>query len=64
MKLTHELLMKYRTPKGAWRKVQIEALGLTWPPRHGWAKEVVGKELTEEQWQQFTGQNPRQGVLF
>lgn len=64
MKLTHDLLMQYRTPKGLWRKVQLHALGLAWPPPHGWIKQVVGMELTERQFQQFTGKNPDQGELF
>lgn len=64
MKLTHDHLMQYRTPKGAWLKVQLQALGLTWPPQRGWMKQVVGMELTEQQWQQFTGENPKQEALF
>lgn len=64
MKLTHELLMQYRTPTGLWRKVQLQALGLSWPPPNGWIKQVVGKEITERQFQQFTGKNPDQHELF
>ena len=64
MKLTHELLMQYRTPAGLWRKVQLDALGLGWPPEKGWIPRVVGKELTDAQWHQFTGRNPDQGKLF
>jgi hypothetical protein len=64
MKLTHELLMQYRTPAGLWRKVQLEALGLGWPPEKGWIKRVVGMELTEEQFNQFTGKRPEQQDLF
>lgn len=64
MKLTHELLMQYRTPAGLWRKVQLDALGLSWPPPHGWMKQVVGMELTNEQFNQFTGKNPDQSDLF
>ena len=64
MKLTHELLMQHRTPKGAWTKIQLQALGLNWPPIHGWIKRVVGMELSEQQWHQFTGKNPEQGDLF
>lgn len=64
MKLTHQLLMQYRTPAGLWRKVQLEALGLDWPPLKGWIGRVVGMELTDAQWQQFTGRNPDQGDLF
>ena len=64
MKLTHELLMQYRTPAGLWRKVQLYALGLSWAPPNGWKKQVVGMELTAQQLQQFTGKNPDQHELF
>lgn len=58
MKLTHELIMQCRTPTGGWCKAQLEALGVSWPPKQGWLKEVVGMELTEQQFAQFTGTNP------
>lgn len=64
MKLMHDILMQYRTPKGAWTKLQLLALDVKWPPDHGWIKRVVGMELTERQFQQFTGQNPDQQELF
>ncbi|WP_041377845.1 hypothetical protein [Polaromonas naphthalenivorans] len=64
MKLTHELLMQYRTPAGLWRKVQLQALGLDWPPLKGWIQRVVGMELTDEQFKQFTGHDPDQRDLF
>ena len=64
MKLTLEILMQYRTPKGLWRKVQLQALGLSWPPPHGWIKQVVGMELSDLQFYQFTGKNTDQGTLF
>ena len=64
MTLTREILMQYRTPKGLWRKVQLEALGLGWPPEKGWIERVIGKELTDLQFHQFTGKNPDQRNLF
>ena len=64
MKLTRELLMRHRTPKGAWTKTQMLAIGLTWPPKPGWREGVVGKRLTDQQFHQFTGINPAQGLLF
>ena len=65
MKLNYQLLMQYRTPKGAWTRVQIEALGIAWPPTTGWIDRVMGKELTDEQFRQFQGKAPQQqGCLF
>ena len=64
MKLTHELLMRHRTPKGAWTKAQMLALGLGWPPKPGWMEEVIGNELSDQQFFKFTGIDPAQGRLF
>ena len=64
MKLTHDILMQYRKPAGLWRKVQLQALGLSWPPAHGWIKQVVGMELTERQFQQLIGKKPDQKELL
>ena len=55
MKLTHELIMQYRTPRGGWLRVQLEALGVSWPPAKGWARGAVGMNLTDEQFLQFKG---------
>jgi len=57
VKLTHELILQYRSPKGGWKKSQLAALGVSWPPKKGWTKEVVGMELTDQQFQQFTGKS-------
>lgn len=65
MKLTYQLLMQYRTPKGAWTRRQIEALGIAWPPTAGWIDRVMGKELSDEQFRQLQGKAPQeQGCLF
>lgn len=47
--------MQHRTPKGGWLKVQLEALGVSWPPSKGWARGAVGMNLTDKQFLQFTG---------
>lgn len=30
-----------KTPRGGWTRQQIEAWGLTWPPRKGWKYRLV-----------------------
>ena len=47
--ITKEYIHKHKTSRGAWTKVQIEALGLSWPPRQGWVNELVGTMLTPDQ---------------
>jgi len=51
--LTKEYIMKHRTQAGSWTKAQIQALGLDYPPRHGWIAQLIGKELSESQAQLF-----------
>lgn len=46
--VTRDWVFEHRTKAGAWTRVQIEALGLRWPPRQGWINKVVGKRLTDE----------------
>ncbi len=58
MKLTRQFIMDNRTPKGSWTRSQIEALGLKWPPLHGWIDTVIGKELTDEQVRVFSAKTP------
>jgi len=44
--LTREYIHSHKTLKGAWNKVQINALGLTWPPRQGWIDELEGEYIS------------------
>ena len=44
--------MAHRTTKGSWTRLQIEALGIDWPPKKGWIDRVVGNDLSERcQWE-------------
>lgn len=47
--VTKEWLDQHKTVKGGWNAVQLHALGLKWPPTKGWAKFVIGRQLTQEQ---------------
>lgn len=58
--LTKEYIHKHKTKRGAWTKVQIEALGLSWPPRQGWINELIGTTVTPDQACTFeNGKNSR-----
>ena len=64
IRLTSQLIHANRTPAGAWTRAQVEALGVKWPPRHGWIYRLHGKEITEDQWRQFmAGRNVRSKEL-
>jgi hypothetical protein len=49
MIITNEFLDENKTPNGSWRKKQLELIGISWPPQKGWKKEVIGKEISDEE---------------
>ena len=53
MIVTKKWIMSHRTPKGAWTRPQIEALGIDWPPRHGWMDRAIGKTINNSERIQF-----------
>ena len=53
MILTKQYINSHRTAKGAFTRVQVEALGLKWTPPAGWVKRLVGTEISEDQAKNF-----------
>ena len=53
MKITERLIQEHKSWRGGWKRRQIEALGLEWPLHKGWIARAEGKEVTEEQFNQF-----------
>jgi len=52
---------------GGWSGAQLEAIGEKWPPRRGWLKRAIGREIDDKQRQAFeesriTGSNPNTQV--
>jgi len=47
MKLTRELIVECQTPAGSWNRHQLKLLGVPWPPVHGWIDRIIGKEISE-----------------
>jgi hypothetical protein len=37
-----------RTKNGGWTKEILQSLGVAWPPKKGWKKELIEKELREQ----------------
>ncbi len=53
MKLSSETLHFLGTGGCGWNKPQLEILGIKWPPRNGWLKDLVGREIAEEDYQKL-----------
>ena len=60
--ITKEYIHAHKTRRGAWTKVQVEALGLEWPPRQGWINDLIGTMLTPDKAYLFeSGKNTKAG---
>ena len=46
MIVTRAYILKHRTPRGAWTKAQMIALGVGWPQPRGWIDKADGKEIS------------------
>jgi hypothetical protein len=47
MKITEEFLNKISLRKDGWNRLQLELLGVSWPPAQGWKQGLLGKEISE-----------------
>ena len=45
--ITRELIREGQSLAGGWNRKQVELLGLSWPPKHGWQHKLLGTEISE-----------------
>lgn len=45
--VTRELILSMRSKRGGWTRNALAALGVEWPPRHGWIERAIGKPVDE-----------------
>lgn len=61
MKLTHDNLHALGTNGQGFNKKQLHMLGVSWPPKGGWLKKLIGTEITDIQYQTILSlRNPKQ----
>ena len=61
IKLTHENLHALGTNGQGFNKKQLHMLGISWPPKGGWLKKLIGTEITDIQYQTILSlRNPKQ----
>ncbi len=53
MTITLEWLNNQRTEQGGFTQLQVEALGLSWPPAQGWLKRQIGRDIPFEMAYEF-----------
>ena len=51
IKLTDKNLHALGTNGKGFNKKQLHILGISWPPKGGWLKQLIGTEITNEQYQ-------------
>lgn len=48
MKISEEFLSRISSRKDGWNRLQLELLGVAWPPPQGWKRRLLGQEISEE----------------
>jgi ribonuclease HI len=46
--ITEEWLNQNKTPAGGYNRVQLNAIGVQWPPKSGWKTRAIGTSITME----------------
>jgi len=46
MKISESLLEAGKSIRGGWNRKQMDILGESWPPREGWQKNVIGRDIS------------------
>lgn len=47
MIITDELIESLKTNNGGFTKKTLKTLGVSWPPRRGWKRAIIGKEVPD-----------------
>lgn len=53
MVITAKWIHKHKTAAGGWTAAQLIAIGVSWPPFHGWIGKAIGQEISEQQRRAF-----------
>lgn len=61
--ITREWIFANQTDRGAWTKDQLEAIGIEWPPVHGWVDAAVGRVIADDDKWRFEEKRTRKMVI-
>jgi hypothetical protein len=59
MTVTKDFLLLGRTANGGYTKAQLTLLGVQWPPRRGWTRRIIGKEISIDTANRFLEERDR-----
>lgn len=51
--LTKELIKNGASLKGGYTKAQLNILGIDWPPPNGWLKSLIGKSISDADYNKY-----------
>lgn len=51
--ITREFIVRGRYKTSGWTKRQLAAVGVDWPPKHGWIDRIIGREISPEKAHEF-----------
>ena len=51
--VTPKFITQGQSFRGGWSKRQIEILGFEWPPKPGWRREAIGREIAYAEADEF-----------
>lgn len=60
MLVSNDWLLQWQTVNGGYNKRQLELLGIAWPPKRGWKRDLLGLEISEEKARAFEMSSGRQ----
>lgn len=53
MTITRQWIMGGRSRGGGWTRIQLDAIGVPWPPQRGWIDRVCGRHLSADRQRTF-----------
>ncbi|WAI85704.1 MULTISPECIES: hypothetical protein [Achromobacter] len=48
MQVTSEWLLRWQTAGGGYNQKQLALLGVSWPPKSDWQKEVLSRDIPDD----------------
>lgn len=53
MILSKQAIDQGRSDRGGLNREQLAILGVSWPPKHGWERRIIGKEISVREYDEF-----------
>lgn len=50
---TEDHMQQGASRRGAWSRIQLAHLGISWPPKHGWRRKLIGSQVNVEDLKRF-----------